>query len=50
MADGKHRVPSAGAVAKARECVGMDLVHLDAETFTVQVERPGVRVDLSAIG
>ena len=50
FADGKHRVPSPGELAKARECVGMDLVHLDAETFTVQFERPGVRVDLGAIG
>ena len=50
FADGKHRVPSPGELAKARECVGMDLVHLDAETFSVQFERPGVRVDLSAIG
>ena len=50
FSDGKHRVPSPGELAKARECVGMDLVHLDAKTFTVQFERPGVRVDLSAIG
>ena len=50
FADGKHQVPSPGELAKALECVGMDLVHLDAETFTVQFERPGVRIDLSAIG
>ena len=42
FADGKHRVPSPGELAKARECVGMDLVHLDAKTFTVQFERSGV--------
>ena len=48
--DGKHRVPSPGELAEARECVGMDLVHLDAENFTVQFERPGVWVDLGAIG
>ena len=50
FADGKHQVPSPGELAKTLECVGMDLVHLDAETFTVQFERPGVRIDLSAIG
>ena len=50
FADGKHRVPSHGELAKARECVGMDLVHLDAETFTVQFERSGVQVDLGAVG
>ena len=50
FADGKHRVPSPGELAKARECVGMDLVHLDAETFTVQFERSGVQVDLGAVG
>ena len=50
FADGKHRVPSPGELAKARECVGMDLVHLDEETFTVQFERSGVQVDLGAVG
>ena len=50
FADGVHRVPSPGELAKARECVGMDLVHLDAKNITVQFERPGVRVDLGAIG
>ena len=50
FADGKHRVPSPKELAEARECVGMDLVHLDAENFTVQFERPGVRIDLGAIG
>jgi len=50
FADGKHHVPSPKELAEARECVGMDLVHLDAENFTVQFERPGVRIDLGAIG
>ena len=50
FADGKHQVPSPGELAKALECVGMDLVHLDAETFTVQFERSGVQVDLGAVG
>ena len=50
FADGEHRVPSPGELAKARECVGMDLVHLDAKNITVQFERPGVRIDLGAIG
>ena len=43
FADGEHRVPSPGELAKARECVGMDLVHLDAKNITVQI-------DLGAIG
>ncbi len=50
FADGKLRVPSPGELAEARECVGMGLVHLDAENFTVRFERPGVRIDLGAIG
>ena len=50
FANGEHRVPSPEELARARECVGMDLVHLDAENFTVQFGRPGVRIDLGAIG
>ena len=50
FAGGPRRVPSPEELAKARECVGMELVHFDAENFTVQFERPGVRVDLGAIG
>ena len=47
---GEYRVPSPGELAKARECVGMDLVLLDTKNITVQFERPGVRIDLGAIG
>ena len=50
FADGKHRVPSPEELAKVRECVGMNLVHLDETAFTVQFERPGVQIDLGAIG
>ena len=50
FADGEHRVPSPGELAKTRKCVGMHLVHLDAKNITVQFERPGVQVDLGAIG
>jgi thiamine biosynthesis lipoprotein len=50
FAGGPRRVPSPEGLAKAREWVGMELVHFDAENFTVLFERPGVRVDLGAIG
>ena len=43
-------MPSPEELAKARECVGMELVHFDAENFTLQFERPGVRIDLGTIG
>lgn len=50
FADCKHRVPSPWELVEARECVGMDLVHLDAENFTVQFGRPRMQLDLGAIG
>ena len=50
FADGPRLVPSPRALAEARQCVGMDWVHLDADNFTVQFERSGVQVDLGAVG
>jgi thiamine biosynthesis lipoprotein len=37
-------------LAAARVCVGMNLVQLDNETHTVRFARPGVMLDLGAIG
>jgi FAD:protein FMN transferase len=47
---GSGRVPSPAALAEARAKVGMHLVHLDTEGCTVQFARPGVMLDLGAIG
>ena len=47
---GERRVPTAGELAKAHDFVGMGLIHLDEESFTVQFERPEVQIDLGAIG
>jgi FAD:protein FMN transferase len=44
------RVPSRAELAKARACVGMHLVELDPKNFTVRFARPGVMLDLGAIG
>ena len=43
-------VPTAAALAAARRCVGMQHVQLDSEKFTVRFLRPGVQLDLGAIG
>lgn len=43
-------IPSPALLAEARSVVGMHLVKLDAANFTVQYERPGVMIDLGAIG
>jgi len=47
---GSGRLPSAEELAQARAMVGMDLVHLDPENFTVEFAREGVMLDLGAIG
>ena len=47
---GTGQVPSPEALTAARVCVGMDLVHLDQANFTVRFERPGMMLDLGAIG
>ena len=47
---GIGRVPEPGELAEARSNVGMRLVELDLDRFTVRFARPGVRLDLGAIG
>jgi thiamine biosynthesis lipoprotein len=47
---GKGGLPDPAAVAQARDCVGMHLVELDSENYTVRFTRPGVMLDLGAIG
>lgn len=47
---GSGHMPNPQELAAARECVGMRLVHLDAANYTVTFERPGVMIDLGAIG
>jgi thiamine biosynthesis lipoprotein len=44
------RMPEPAAVAAARELVGLEHVHLDEAEFTVRFDRPGVMLDLGAIG
>lgn len=44
------RMPPPETIAAARECVGMHRVELDAQNFTVRFTRPGVMLDLGAIG
>ena len=47
---GSGRFPSEEELARARAIVGMDLIHLDPENFTVEFAREGVMLDLGAIG
>src|SRR5882762_4315479 len=47
---GTGKMPAPGEVAGARANIGMDLVQLDAQDFTVRFARKGVRLDLGAIG
>jgi thiamine biosynthesis lipoprotein len=47
---GSGRLPTAQEIAEARTRVGMDLVHLEPQGFTVQFAREGVMVDLGAVG
>ena len=42
--------PEPAALEAARACVGMGLVLLDEEQFTVRFQRPGLMLDLGAIG
>jgi thiamine biosynthesis lipoprotein len=44
------RVPTRAELAEARACVGMHLVELDSKSFTIRFARPGVMLDLGAIG
>lgn len=47
---GTGHLPTEEEVARARSRVGMHRVHLDDDQFTVEFERPGVMLDLGAIG
>ena len=44
------RVPDPDTLAAARERVGMPAVELDAAAFTVRFSRPGMTLDLGAVG
>lgn len=44
------RIPEPDALAKARAQVGMDAVALDASTRTIRFDRPGIELNLGAIG
>jgi thiamine biosynthesis lipoprotein len=48
--NGSGHLPESGELAAARVCVGMNLVQLDAAMHTVRFARPGVMLDLGAIG
>jgi FAD:protein FMN transferase len=48
--NGTGRFPDPDELAEARANVGMRLVNLDANNFTVQFKRDGVMLDLGAIG
>lgn len=47
---GAGQLPDAAQLEEARACVGMSLVHFDENEFTIQFARPGVMLDLGAIG
>jgi len=47
---GRDAPPSRSELAAARACVGMQLVELDPKSFTIRFSRPGVMLDLGAIG
>jgi thiamine biosynthesis lipoprotein len=48
--NGGGHLPEIEELAAARECVGMNLVQLDAGAHTVRFARPSVMLDLGAIG
>jgi thiamine biosynthesis lipoprotein len=48
--NGSGSLPDPAQLAEARACVGMNLVHLDASSHSVRFARPGVMLDLGAIG
>lgn len=48
--DREPAAPSATALAEARARVGMDKIELDSDHFTVRFKRPGLELDLGAIG
>ena len=47
---GRGQMPAPEDLAEARQQVGMGLVQLDPESSTVRFARPGVMLDLGAIG
>ena len=47
---GTGQMPTPEAVAQARQSVGMNLVELEPENFTVRFLREGVMLDLGALG
>jgi thiamine biosynthesis lipoprotein len=47
---GKGKVPTRAELTRARACVGMHLVELDAKNFTIRFTHPGVMLDLGAVG
>lgn len=50
LAGGAGRVPAESELAQALDVSGMHRVILDDAGFTVQYEKPGVEIDLGAIG
>jgi thiamine biosynthesis lipoprotein len=44
------RLPDSARLAEARACTGMNLVELDDRAYTIRFQRPGVVLDLGAIG
>ena len=48
--ENRGRLPEPAALAEARASVGMELVELNAVSFTVRFRRDGVMLDLGAIG
>jgi FAD:protein FMN transferase len=47
---GTGKIPAKSAIAEARKLVGAELVELDSKNFCVHFARPGVVIDLGAIG
>jgi thiamine biosynthesis lipoprotein len=50
FADGAGRVPAEQEIEEARQQVGSDQIEFDEEAFAVRFRRPGVTIDLGAIG
>jgi len=50
LVDGTGRIPASAELEEARSLVGMNHVHPNEDDFTVRFDRPGVELDLGAIG
>lgn len=48
--DGNGNIPTASDLESARELVGMQHIHLNSTNSTISFDRPGVEIDLGAIG